>query len=229
MMQFPRKTKIFRGEFQAGPFAAVFLLFLIFFTFNTSLVYLPGLPMQLENSRDPAQAAEVKVQPDGALLFREHAFADFDAFEKSLRAELQTNAALKWLVIRAEPEAQADSVRRVAGLAKNLKLQADLPGGRLDLPVSDGLMLVTNTILVVAVNLSGEIYFQSQVVPAEHLRARLAAAIRDPKQPPTLVVLADKHVEYYVVAKVGAAARAAGIRDVSLAARPPLFPAPLLP
>jgi biopolymer transport protein ExbD len=226
MMQFPRKTRIFRGEFQAGPFAAVFLLFLIFFAFNTSLVYLPGLPMRLDESQGtPLQTAEVNLQADGSFHFRDSACADFESFEKRLRAEVQTNAALRLLVVQAEPAAKPEATRQVASLAKDLKLRTDLPGGRLDLPVSDSLVLVTNPVLVVAVNLSGEVYFQSQVVPMEHLRARLAAAIRDPKHPPTLVVLADKHVEYNVVAQVGSAARAAGIQEVSLAARPPLFPA----
>lgn len=226
MIQFPRKTKIFRGEFQAGPFAAVFVLFLIFFAFNTSLVYLPGLPLQLDPSRPPAP---VHVLDDGTLKFRGQACADFDAFEKRLRAEILTNAALKTLSIQAAPQAKPDLVRQVASLARDLKLQADLPGGRLELPVSESLLLVTNQVLVVAINLSGEIYFQSQVVPADHLRARLAAAVRDPKHPPTLVVLADKHVEYNVVTSVGAAARAAGIENVALAARPPLFGAPPSP
>ena len=225
MIQFPRKTRIFRGEFQAGPFAAVFVLFLIFFAFNTSLVYLPGLPLRLEEAHClPSQTAEVNVRANGSFHFHSTACPDFEAFEKCLRAELQTNATLKLLVIQAEPAANLDTVRQVASLAKDLKLRTDLPGGRLELPVSESLLIVTNQTLVVAVNLGGEVYFQSQVVPVEHLRARLAAAIRDPKNPPTLVVLADKHVEYNVVAQVGSAARAAGIQQVSLAARPPRFP-----
>ncbi len=46
-MRFPRNTRIFRGQLDAAPFAGVFFLLLIFLLLSSSLVFIPGVPIQL--------------------------------------------------------------------------------------------------------------------------------------------------------------------------------------
>ena len=46
-MRFPRHARIFRGQLDAAPFAGVFFLVLIFITFNTQLVFTPGVRVEL--------------------------------------------------------------------------------------------------------------------------------------------------------------------------------------
>ena len=46
-MRFPRHARIFRGQLDAAPFAGVFFLVLIFITFNSQLVFTPGVRVEL--------------------------------------------------------------------------------------------------------------------------------------------------------------------------------------
>src|SRR5690348_7154256 len=45
-MKFPRNARIFRGQFDAAPFASVFFL-LVIFAVLSSLVYTPGVRLRL--------------------------------------------------------------------------------------------------------------------------------------------------------------------------------------
>lgn len=46
-MRFPRHARIFKGQLDAAPFAGVFFLVLIFITFNSQLVFTPGVRVEL--------------------------------------------------------------------------------------------------------------------------------------------------------------------------------------
>jgi len=48
-MKFPRNARIFRGQLDAAPFAAVFFL-LVIFALLTSLVYTPGVHVTLPSA-----------------------------------------------------------------------------------------------------------------------------------------------------------------------------------
>jgi len=228
MFKFPRKQQIFRGEFQAGPFAAVFVLFLIFFLFNTSLVYIPGLPVQLDQPGlmlKPHQTNTVVIDEKMRFRFGGKEFETLEAFNRRLREEARTNRALRLLSIQAHPLVTNAVVRQVMELARELQLLVDLPGGRIELPVANSLLITTNPMVTLTINLGGQIYLQNQVVPESLLPARLVAVAREARQPLTLLILADKSVAYNLIIQVGAAARAAGIEQVILATRPPLFEA----
>ena len=47
-MKFPRNTKIFRGQFDAAPFAGLLFVFIILLLVHPSLVFLPGVPVNLD-------------------------------------------------------------------------------------------------------------------------------------------------------------------------------------
>jgi biopolymer transport protein ExbD len=226
MITFPRKHKIFRGEFQAGPFAAVFMLLLIFFVFHTSLVYIPGLPLELTAAGvpwKPDQVRAVIISENGQLQFQREKIAGLPGLAARLGEEARTNLSLRLLVIKAHPAVTNDLVRRVVDLARELKLAVDLPGGRIDLPAGDSLVIATNPLVTLAINLSGQIYYQSQMLPEERLGAELSAAARKAGRPVTLMILADRAVPYDLIIRTGAAARTAGIEQVLLATRPALF------
>jgi biopolymer transport protein ExbD len=142
-MRFPRNTKIFRGQLDAAPFAGVFFLLVIFLLLHTSLVFIPGVPIQL-------------------------------------------------------PEA------------------ADLPG-------------TPNRTLVVAVDESGQFYFENQVIARDRLKQRLVSAVSETHEPVTLVVRADKKVQIQELMPLWLLARSAGIKEIIQATRPPVIPAPAAP
>jgi biopolymer transport protein ExbD len=142
-VRFPRNTKIFRGQLDAAPFAGVFFLLVIFLLLNTSMVFMPGVPIQL-------------------------------------------------------PEA-------------------------VDLPGTD-----TRTV-VVAVDESGQFYFDNQAIDQQRLREKLQRAVAEAPQPPTLVVRADKKVQIQELMPLWLLARSVGIKEILQATRAPVAPAAAVP
>jgi biopolymer transport protein ExbD len=137
-MKFPRHNKIFRGQLDAGPYAAVFFLLIIFLLLNSSLVFTPGVPIHL-------------------------------------------------------PQA------------------VNLPGA-------------ANPTVVVAVDASGQLYFENQVSDEERLKEKLQSAVANASEPLTLIVQADEDVRYKIIVRLGLLARAVGIKEALLATRPPVVP-----
>jgi len=138
-MRFPRNTRIFRGQLDAAPFAAVFFLLVIFLLLHSELVFIPGVPIQL---------------PEGF----------------------------------------------------------NLPG-------------TANPTVVVAVDESGQFYFENQVIGQDRLKERLQSAVGETRQPLTLVVRADKKVALKELMPLWVLARSAGIKEIIQATRPPVVPA----
>ena len=87
----------------------------------------------------------------------------------------------------------------------------------------------TNNTLVVAVDEAGQLYFENQVIRQDHLKERLQLAVSQARQPLTLVVRADQKVELKELMPLWLLARAAGIKDIIQAARPPVVPMLALP
>jgi biopolymer transport protein ExbD len=140
-MKFPRHNKIFRGQLDAGPYAAVFFLLIMFLLLNSSLVFTPGVPIHL-------------------------------------------------------PQA------------------VNLPG-------------TANPTVVVAVDASGQLYFENQVSSEERLKEKLRSAVANASEPLTLIVQADGDVRYENVVRLALLARAAGIKEALLATRPTVAPGPI--
>jgi biopolymer transport protein ExbD len=204
----------------------VFVLLLIFFLFQTSIVYVPGLPLQLDApgvALKPEQVQTVTIDGQRRFRFKGQTLENLASFGDRLREEARTNQNLRWLSVQAHPSVTNQVVREVVQLARGLNLAVDLPGGRLDLPVSDSMEVVTNAMVTLTINLSGQIYYQSQVVAEGQLETELRAAVQRARPPVTLLILADRAVEYDLIMRVGGAARAAGVRQVLLATRPALF------
>lgn len=88
-MRFPRHAKIFRGQLDAAPFAGVFFLVLIFITFNSQLVFTPGVRVELPQADGlPGTAnptVSVVVDGSGQFYYENQAIA-VDELRKRLRA-----------------------------------------------------------------------------------------------------------------------------------------------
>src|SRR3954465_1306440 len=71
------------------------------------------------------------------------------------------------------------------------------PGVRLELPVATSdLAGVDGPIVAVAMGTNGQLYFESQIIQEEELKKRLSAAVQKSPRPLTLVVQADRAVQY---------------------------------
>lgn len=132
-MKFPRNARIFRGQLDAAPFAAVLFLLVIFLMLG-SLVYTPGVALHL--------------------------------------------------------------------------------------PLADNLPGTDKPSISVAIDANGRLYFENQWIEEGPLRERLKAAASHSAEPPTLVIQADKAVNYELLVKLTLVARDAGIREAWLATLP---------
>jgi biopolymer transport protein ExbD len=104
-----------------------------------------------------------------------------------------------------------------------------LPGVPVNLPESVDLPGTTNPKAVVVIDRGGQIYFDSQAVDEPTLKEKLEAAVLKNKGVLTLVVQADKETRHDTLIRLAGVAREVGIREVLLATRPQLVPAPARP
>ena len=92
------------------------------------------------------------------------------------------------------------------------------------MPEAAGLAGVANPTVAVAVDEAGQFYFENQIIDEARLREKLAAEVARAREPLTLVVLADRNARSEVVVRLGLLARAAGIKEMLQATRPPVAP-----
>ena len=113
-----------------------------------------------------------------------------------------------------------------------LALSSDIiytPGIPLKLTQGTDLSGTDKPTVVVAVDASGQFYFQNQNISQADLQNRLREAMRDAPEPPTLVVLGDKDVKSEVLDQLYMIAARVGIKEALKATRPPPFSSALLP
>ena len=94
------------------------------------------------------------------------------------------------------------------------------PGVALRLPVAEGLPGSDVPTVAVAIDSSGRLYFENQGIKEEDLRERLADAVKNSKEPLTLLVEADKAVTMEMTVRLTLLAREAGITNGLLATLP---------
>src|SRR3954462_7264341 len=97
------------------------------------------------------------------------------------------------------------------------------PGVPIRLPEAGDLPGVIGATVVVAVDASGQYYFNNQLTHERLLRQQLEEKVRASREPLVLVVQADKAVTLEQLQRLGFLARSAGIKDAALATRPALL------
>lgn len=94
------------------------------------------------------------------------------------------------------------------------------PGVPIRLPDAEELPGIAGETLVVAVDASGQFYFDNQIASEPMLKQRLTEEVTGSREPLTLVVEADRAVTSETLLRLALLARKVGIRDVVLATRP---------
>jgi len=87
------------------------------------------------------------------------------------------------------------------------------PGVRFELPVASELPGTDQPSVTVAMDENGHYYFQNQPVEPAELKSQLDAAAKKSPEPLTLIIHADKSVNYADIMKLTLLAREAGIKD----------------
>lgn len=102
----------------------------------------------------------------------------------------------------------------VPGLPIHLSEAANLPG-------------TDNPTVAVAVDASGNYYFDNQLCDDARLREQLRGVVAAAREPVTLVVQVHREARVDVLLRLGMLAESVGIREVLQAARPPVAPQPV--
>ncbi len=97
-----------------------------------------------------------------------------------------------------------------------------VPGLQVQLqpPTASDLPGTENPSVAVAVDSSGRFYFANQIVGEVELKSNLASAVKNSREPLTLVIQADKAVTYDQLVHLTLLARDAKIQNVLLATLP---------
>jgi biopolymer transport protein ExbD len=94
------------------------------------------------------------------------------------------------------------------------------PGVHISLPLAADLPGTDQPLVAVAVDADGHLYFENQLVSEDLLRLRLVKAVKRSGAPLTLLVQADKNVNYAMLIKLALLARDTGMKDALLATLP---------
>jgi biopolymer transport protein ExbD len=201
-MRFPRQARIFRGHLDPAPFVAVVFMLVLFLQIS-SFIHTPGVLMQAKNP-----AAIIHVATDGLVRF---GGVSYKATEMNqLLEDLKKSPSGPPFDLRVAPGASA----QVAAQASNVLqlFQIDLPTGSTNQMIS-----TKNPTVVVAVNSLGQYFFENQNM-GEHeltnaLHERVLAAAQNSNDL-SLIISADKRVDYDALASLGQWAIAVGVAEV---------------
>lgn len=123
-MRFPRHARIFRGQLDAAPFAGVFFLVLIFITFNSHLVFTPGIRVELPQADGLPGTTNpttmVVVAPNGQFYFKNQVISEAE-LKRQLRAAAdmaRSNRERLTLVVMADKRTPTEVTFRLAELAR---------------------------------------------------------------------------------------------------------------
>lgn len=125
-MKFARNTKIFRGQLDAAPFASVLFVFMILMLLHPSLVFLPGVPVNLPEAVDlpgTTNAKTVVVIDRGGQMYYDSQAIDEPALKEKLEAAVLKNKGALTLVVQQDKEARSETLVRLAGLAREVGIR----------------------------------------------------------------------------------------------------------
>jgi biopolymer transport protein ExbD len=111
-MRFPRHTKVFRGQLDAAPYAGVFFLLALFLLLSSSIVFTPGVPIELPEAANvpgvTGPTFAIAIDSEGRIYFDNQVtneerlrqrLRDAAASEPELTLVLQADNAVKWATV----------------------------------------------------------------------------------------------------------------------------------
>jgi biopolymer transport protein ExbD len=135
-MKFPRNARIFRGQLDAAPFVGVFFLLVIFLMLQSSLVFIPGVKVELpavSGLSGTANPTVVVVVDRAGLVY----YGNQVIKESELRTELaslvkkyQSLGASLTLVIQADKLVAYDVLVQLGQLARETGIKEILQATR---------------------------------------------------------------------------------------------------
>jgi biopolymer transport protein ExbD len=120
-MKFPRNARIFRGQLDAAPFAAVFFLLVIFLMLG-SLIYTPGVRLQLPLADDlpGTDKPTVSVAIDaGGRYYYDNQLVQEKQLASLLRQAVAASAEPLTLIVHADRTVSIEMTVRLSMLARS--------------------------------------------------------------------------------------------------------------
>src|SRR5437588_1902014 len=128
-MKFPRNARIFRGQLDAAPFAAVFFL-LVIFLMLASVMYTPGVRLQLPVADDdlPGTAGPtVSVAIDsGGRYFYANQLVQEQQLGSLLRQAAKSSTKPLTLIVQADRAASTEMLIRLTMLGRSAGISNSL-------------------------------------------------------------------------------------------------------
>jgi biopolymer transport protein ExbD len=208
----------------AAPFAGLFFSTILFMVLFYSHVFFPGVPVALADEEEIADLTDrtVEVLKNGTVRFLGEVY-EIVALQEEVAARVKRGDLPERVILENEPGAPSELVTRVENMLKGAGARIKLPRSRLELPDDAGFTGTPNPVVVVGVNLNGQIFFQHQKIQESALQMRLAEAVEKTGGPLTLVLQADKNLPLEKVTQLSKVARKAGIAQVVIGTRPPIL------
>jgi biopolymer transport protein ExbD len=119
-MRFPRHTKVFRGQLDAAPYAGVFFLLAMFLLLNSSIVFTPGVPIQLPEAPDvPGVTGPMLaiVVDDSSRIYFDNQVTNEERLRQRLRDAVESTPDIT-LVIQADDDVKLRTLARLMLLAR---------------------------------------------------------------------------------------------------------------
>jgi len=120
-MKFPRNARIFRGPLDVAPFAAVFFL-LIIFLMIASLVYTPGVRLEILSADDlpgiAGPSVSVAIDGNGRLYF-ENQWIEENELKTRLRSAVTNSKEPLTLVVQPDKGVTYEMLVRLALVARD--------------------------------------------------------------------------------------------------------------
>jgi biopolymer transport protein ExbD len=124
-VRFPRNTKVFRGQLDAGPYAGVFFLLVIFLLLNSSLVFTPGVRIELPEAANlpgPDTPIVAVAVDNSDQIYFDHQLITEVALREQLRAGVARTPSLT-LVVQGDKSASVGTLMRLAQMAREVGIK----------------------------------------------------------------------------------------------------------
>jgi biopolymer transport protein ExbD len=132
-MRFPRNVRVFRGQLDPAPYAGVFFTLAILLLLSSSLVFTPGVPINLPDAPNlpgtDNPAVIVAVDEGGQLYFRNQVIDKQELTTKLSESVAQAKEPLT-LIIQADKNVKNDVVVQLALLARSVGIKQALMATR---------------------------------------------------------------------------------------------------
>jgi len=127
-MKFPRNARIFRGQLDVAPFASVFFLLIIFLLLG-SLLYTPGVRLQLPSAADlsgvEGPTVSVAIDTNGRLYFQDQ-WVEENELKFHLRNEVARSTRPLTLVVKADKNVSLEKLVHLGELARETGISQGL-------------------------------------------------------------------------------------------------------